>query len=556
MLDFIKNLFGSKSERDIKSILPVVEKIKKSYEEIKKLSNDELRNKTAEFKSKINNFIQADQDQIKKLKSEISENPDIELTEKEKIWGEIDRLEENITEKLETILNEILPEAFAVMKDTARRFKENPEIEVTASERDKDLSTSKANVNIQGEKAVYKNTWEAGGNTITWDMIHYDVQLIGGVVLHQGKIAEMATGEGKTLVATLPVYLNALSGRGVHLVTVNDYLAKRDAEWMGMLFEFHGLKVDCVDLHKPNSEERRQAYLADITYGTNNEFGFDYLRDNMATDPEELVQRPHNYSIVDEVDSVLIDEARTPLIISGPTPRGDKQEFDQLKPYVQKLYGLQRKMVTQILAEAKNLIKNSGNDKEKEKEGYKLLFRAYRGLPKNKPLIKFLSEPGVRAGMQKTENFYMAEQNKNMHIIDDELYFVIEEKANSIELTDKGIDVLTEETGDDKFYIMPDIGMEVANLEKSNLSESEIRNKKSEIIRDFSIKSERIHTMNQLMKAYTLFENDVEYVVVDNKIKIVDEQTGRIMEGRRYCEGGICYPNLCHYHSAKLLQNV
>ncbi len=535
MLSFISNLFGKKSDRDIKEMMPYLNKIHEAEEQIKNISNDELRAKTVELKQRIADHIKVEEKQKADLRQKITDNPVMDIDEKESIWQEIDKIDDGITEKIEEILDQLIPEAFAVVKETARRFTENEIIEVTTTDHDRDLATKFDNINILGDKTEYANSWTAGGVKITWNMIHYDVQLIGGVMLHKGKISEMATGEGKTLVATLPVYLNALPGRGVHMVTVNDYLAKRDSEWMGMLFEFHGLSVDCIDKHQPNSEERRKAYNCDICYGTNNEYGFDYLRDNMATEPEELVQRKHNYSIVDEVDSVLIDDARTPLIISGPTPRGDNQEFDALKPYVEKLYSTQRQMVTHMLADAKKLL--ASDNKEKQKEGAILLFRAYRGLPKNKPLIKFLSEPGVKAGMQKTENFYMAEQNKNMHIIDDDLYFVIEEKHNSIELTDKGIDMITEMTGDDKFYILPDLNIDMDQIEKSDMPADEKSEKKGEILREFSMKSERVHTMNQLMKAYTLFENNVEYVVIENKIKIVDEQTGRIMEGRRYSDG-------------------
>jgi preprotein translocase subunit SecA len=535
MLSFISNLFGKKSDRDIKEVMPYLNKIHDAEKSISTLSNDELRAKTAEFKQRIADYISAEENQKADLRKQIADNPQMEIDDKEAIWQQIDKIDEGITSKIEEVLDEILPEAFAVVKETARRFTENETIEVSTTEHDRELATKFDNINILGDKTEYANSWTAGGTKITWNMIHYDVQLIGGVMLHKGKISEMATGEGKTLVATLPVYLNALPGRGVHMVTVNDYLAKRDSEWMGMLFEFHGLSVDCIDKHEPNSEDRRKAYNSDICYGTNNEYGFDYLRDNMATEPEELVQRKHNYSIVDEVDSVLIDDARTPLIISGPTPRGDQQLFDELKPYIEKIYSIQRQLVTRILADAKKLI--ADEDKEKQKEGYKLLFRAYRGLPKNKPLIKFLSEPGVKAGMQKTENFYMAEQNKHMHIIDDELYFVIEEKQNSIELTDKGIDLVTEMTGDDKFYILPDLNLDLNDLDKSELSADEKADKKGKLLREYSMKTERVHSMNQLLKAYTLFENNVEYVVIENKIKIVDEQTGRIMEGRRYSDG-------------------
>lgn len=535
MLKLLSNLFGKKSDKDIKLILPLIDKIKEEEKRITKLSNDELRQKTIEFKQKISDFIKNEESQIESLKAKTNSD-DVSVVEKEEIWSKIDKIEKEIVEKIEEILKQILPQAFAVMRETARRFKENEVVKVRANERDKYLATKYDNISIVDNEAHYSNSWMAGGAMIKWDMVHYDVQLIGGIVLHEGKISEMATGEGKTLVGTLPIYLNALPGRGVHVVTVNDYLAKRDSEWMGMLMEFHGLVVDCIDKHEPNSENRRKAYLADVTYGTNNEFGFDYLRDNMATEVPELVQRKHNYAIVDEVDSVLIDDARTPLIISGPTPKGDDQEFDQLKPHIQKIFNAQRNLVNQLLADAKNLLKNT-NDSEKEKEGYKLLFRAFRGLPKNKAIIKFLSEPGVKVGMQKTENFYMQDQMRNMHIIDDELYFVIEEKQNSIQLTDKGYDLLTEETGDPKFYILPDMGSVLADLEKSTKTKSEIAEIKSDLMREFAMKTDRVHTMNQLLKAYTLFERDVEYVVMDNKIKIVDEQTGRILDGRRYSDG-------------------
>ena len=491
--------------------------------------------KPFEFKQRIADHISAKEKEIEDLKIQLNSD-EIEIDEKEKLYSQLDKLEKESYELTQEILNQILPEAFAVMKDTARRFVENEYIEVTATQMDRDFAAVKANVMIEGDKARYKTNWIAGGNMIRWDMIHYDVQLIGGVVLHQGKIAEMATGEGKTLVATLPVYLNALPGKGVHIVTVNDYLAKRDSEWMGVLYEFHGLKVDCIDKHEPNSDARRNAYNADITFGTNNEFGFDYLRDNMTSNPEEMVQRVHNYAIVDEVDSVLIDDARTPLIISGPTPQGENQAFEELKPNVVKLYNAQRNLVTRLLADAKSLSEDENNNENMKKAGEQLL-RAYHGLPKTKALIKFLSEPGMKALLLKTENFYMQEQSKNMHIIDDELYFVIDEKNNTIELTDKGIDLLTESYDDPTFYILPDIGNELAELEHSDLLESEKLEKKSQMMIDYSIKSERVHTVNQLLKAYALFEKDVEYVIMDNKIKIVDEQTGRILEGRRYSEG-------------------
>jgi len=531
----LKKFLGTKSEKDIKGLSPVAEETKKVYPAISQLSNDELRVKTVEFKERIANAIADEETQIASIKQRIDAEDDLDIEEKEKLYNSIDQLEKVCYQKTQDALNEILPEAFAVIKETARRFKENETVEVTATQMDRDLAARKDNINIVGDKALWDNRWVAGGNMITWDMVHYDVQLLGGMVLHQGKVAEMATGEGKTLVATLPVYLNALPGKGVHIVTVNDYLAKRDSEWMGVLYEFHGLAVDCIDRHEPNSNERRNAYLADITFGTNNEFGFDYLRDNMSRNPEELVQRPHNYAIVDEVDSVLIDDARTPLIISGPTPRGDNQEFDQLKPEVLKLYNEQRALVTKILAEAKILLANPTS--ENEKRGGELLLRATRGLPKNKAIIKFLSEPGMRALMQKTENFYMAEQSKNMHLIDDELFFVIDEKNNTIELTDKGIDLITKSYQEADFYILPDVGAEIAELAKSQLTEAQRAEKKADLLRDYAIKSDRVHTVNQLLRAYALFEIDVEYVVMDNKIKIVDEQTGRILEGRRYSEG-------------------
>lgn len=536
MLSILKKFFGTKSERDIKEIMPVVAKIHKAYETISQLSNDELRSKTLEFKQRIAEYIAPEENRIRELKNRIDTELDMDVEEKSAIYKEIDQLSKTSYQKSQQILNEILPEAFAVMKETARRFKENEKVWVTATDRDRDLAARKNNVIIEGDKACYLNQWMAGGNMITWDMVHYDVQLIGGIVLHQGKIAEMATGEGKTLVATLPVYLNALTGKGVHVVTVNDYLAKRDSEWMGVLYEFHGLTVDCIDKHEPNSEARRKAYLADITYGTNNEFGFDYLRDNMTQSPDELVQREHIYAIVDEVDSVLIDDARTPLIISGPTPKGEDQLFDELKPMVSKLYNLQRNLVTKILAEAKELL--SGNPTpEQETKGGELLLRAHRGLPKHKPLIKFLSEPGIKALLLKTENFYLQEQAKNMHIIDDELYFVIDEKNNTIELTEKGIDALTESYQDPHFFILPDVGSVISEIERMNISEAEKEERKSQLMSEFAVKSERVHTVNQLLRAYALFEKDVEYVIIDNKVKIVDEQTGRILEGRRYSDG-------------------
>ena len=526
----LSQFVGNKAQRDLKEIQPIVEKVKVAYLEIVKLTNDELRGRSQNLKENIRNIIKDEENEISSLKAK-AESDSTSFDEIESIYSQVDKLEKEINKKIEKILDESLPEAFAIIKETAKRFKENEKIVVQATEADKNLAAIKANVSIEGDKAIFLNRWTAGGNEVVWDMAHYDVQLFGGVVLHQGKIAEMGTGEGKTLVGTLPVFLNALTGRGVHLVTVNDYLAKRDSEWMGPIFEFHGLTVDCIDRYQPNSEERRQAYLADITYGTNNEFGFDYLRDNMAINPMDLVQRKHHYAIVDEVDSVLIDDARTPLIISGPVPRGDNQLFDELKPRVEILVNEQRKLVTQILAEAKNLlIKN-------DEKGGLFLFRAYKGLPKNKALIKFLSEQGMKQLLHKTENFYMQENNKNMHLATDELFFVIDEKQNSIDLTEKGIDLLTAKAEDERFFIMPDIGTEIADMEKSNLSKHDMVARKDEMLRDYSIKSERIHTVNQLLRAYTLFEKDDEYVVIENKVKIVDEQTGRIMEGRRYSDG-------------------
>lgn len=547
MLDILNKVlgkvFGNKSEKDIRDLSPRVEQINAHFEAYKSLSNDELRGKTTEFKSRIAEATKTQNEAIDKLKKKIDAE-DLDINEKEVIYDEIDKLEKELSEALHQILDEILPEAFAVVKETARRFKENQSITVSATAQDQSLAANKSHVSISGDKAIWQNHWEAAGNEITWDMLHYDVQLIGGMVLHQGKIAEMATGEGKTLVATLPVYLNALTGRGVHLVTVNDYLAKRDSEWMGPLFEFHGLTVDCIDKHRPNSEERRRAYRCDIIYGTNNEFGFDYLRDNMASRTQDLVQRAHNFAIVDEVDSVLIDDARTPLIISGPTPKGDQQEYIQLKPRVDKLVNAQRKLITELLAESKKLLAStSENTTDKKqldanlKKGGEQLLRCYRGLPKNKALIKFLSEPGVRATLQKTENFYMQDQNKEMHIIDDELYFVIEEKQNAIELTEKGIDLITEQGDDPNFFIMPDISSELSDLDQRIPDMEKRAIEKDRLIADYAEKAERIHAVNQLLKAYAMFEKDVEYVVMDGKVKIVDEQTGRVMEGRRYSDG-------------------
>ena len=543
MANFLSKLFGTKSDRDLKEVKPFLDATLKINPEIQKLDNDQLRAKTIEFKERIRKEVEAEENELSTLRQRIEEEYDMPVAEKEEIYKRIDKLEKESYDKTQKVLNEILPEAFSVVKETARRFAENSEVVVTATDHDRELAVKRDSVNIVTgpdgqDKAVYKNQWMAGGNMITWDMVHYDVQLIGGVVLHSGKIAEMATGEGKTLVATLPVYLNALPGKGVHVVTVNDYLAKRDSEWMGMLFEFHGLTVDCIDKHEPHSEERKAAYRADITYGTNNEFGFDYLRDNMSRNPEELVQRGHNYAIVDEVDSVLIDDARTPLIISGPTGKDDEdQEFDRFKPVIEKLYNAQRNLVTKVLADAKNGLA-ANPDPKPEEEPAKLLLRAYRGLPKSKALIKFLSETGMKAVLQRTENFYMQEQNKYMHIIDDDLYFTIDEKNRTVELTEKGMDFLTGLGEDRNFYQLPDIGSMIAELEHENLSPEEKAAKKEKIYNDFAIQSDRVHTVDQLLKAYTLFEKDIDYIVDENKqVKIVDEQTGRIMEGRRWSDG-------------------
>jgi preprotein translocase subunit SecA len=531
--DFLGKILGSKGKRDLKEITPFVDKIKEVYEGIAILSNDELRAHTEVLKTRIQDYVSPDVLRIAELKANIE---DTEIDLREKIYSEIDKLEKDITSKYEEILDEVLPEAFSIMKDTARRLTENSEVIVTANDFDRELATKHDFVTIQGDQAHYKNEWTAGGTLIKWEMVHYDVQLFGGVVLHKGKISEMGTGEGKTLVATLPVFLNALTRNGVHLVTVNDYLSKRDSEWMGPLYMFHGLTVDCIDKHKPNSEERRQAYLADITFGTNNEFGFDYLRDNMATAPLDLVQRKHNYAIVDEVDSVLIDDARTPLIISGPVPKGEDQLFEELRPKVERLVNTQRTLVTKYLADAKIHIK-SENEKVRE-EGALALFRSFKGMPKNKPLIKYLSEQGIKALLLKTEEFYMQENNRNMYVATDPLYFIIDEKNNTIELTDKGIDLITDNTDDAQFFVLPDVGSEIADLEKDkNISPEEKQSQKDDILQAYSIKSERVHTINQLLKAYTLFEKDVEYVVMENKVKIVDEQTGRIMDGRRYSDG-------------------
>ena len=532
--EFISKIFGNKASRDMKEIQPWVEKVKAVYPEISKLSNDELRAKTQELKQIIKNSAVEENRKIEELKATIE---DTELEKREAIFSQIDKLEKEVLDKYEKALNEVLPTAFAIVKDTARRLSENDEIVVTATDFDRQLAgEGKDFVSIDGDKAIWKNHWTAGGNDMKWNMVHYDVQLFGGVVLHQGKIAEMATGEGKTLVATLPVFLNALTGNGVHVVTVNDYLAKRDSEWMGPLYMFHGLSVDCIDKHQPNSDARRRAYMADITFGTNNEFGFDYLRDNMAGSPKDLVQRKHNYAIVDEVDSVLIDDARTPLIISGPVPKGDEQLFEVLRPLVERLVEAQRKLATQFLADAKRLIYS--DKKEDVEAGFLALYRSHKALPKNKPLIKFLSEPGIKAGMLKTEEIYMEQNNKRMPEAVEPLYFVIDEKLKSVDLTDKGVDLITGNSQDPTLFVLPDIAGQLSALEnETGLTDEEKLTKKDELLTNYAIKSERVHTINQLLKAYTMFEKDTDYVVMDGQVKIVDEQTGRIMDGRRWSDG-------------------
>ena len=530
LLDSVLKVFvGDKSKQDVKSISPIVDEIKTFEKALEALSHDELRAKTVEFKSKIADARASFNAQIDELNTKAENTEDID--EREDIYLEIDNIKDEIYTVTEDVLNDILPEAFAVVKETAKRFVNNTEVKVTANAFDREISGDNDYVTLDGDQALWANSWDAAGKPITWDMVHYDVQLIGGIAMHQGKIAEMQTGEGKTLVATLPVYLNALAGRGVHLVTVNDYLAKRDSAWMAPIFQFHGLSIDCIDYHRPNSDERRKAYNADITYGTNNEFGFDYLRDNMAHSPDDLVQRPHHYAIVDEVDSVLIDDARTPLIISGPIPKGDEHEFDALKPKVQQIEEVQRKYLVGVLAEAKKLIA-AGDTKE---GGFQLL-RVYRGIPKNKALIKFLSEEGIKQLLQKTENFYMQDNNREMPKVDAELYYVIDEKNNQVELSDKGVEFLSGKD-DPNFFVMPEMGTEIAKIENKGLSSEKEAAEKEILFRDFSVKSERIHTLNQLLKAYALFEKDTQYVVMDNKVMIVDEQTGRIMDGRRYSDG-------------------
>ena len=535
MLGFIQKIFGgSKSEKDVKKIAPVVAKVNQFFATYQSLTNDQLRGKTQEFRQRIKEHLTAIDAEIAERNAAAEALPFNDLLGKDAIYQEVDKLKKDRDKKIEEVLEEILPEAFAVVKETARRFKENTDIVSSATQLDRDLSVKKDYITIDGDKSIFKNTWTAGGGQVTWNMVHYDVQLIGGAVLHSGKISEMATGEGKTLVSTLPSYLNALPGEGVHIVTVNDYLARRDQEWNGTIFEWLGLTVDCIDKHQPNSEERRKAYLADITYGTNNEFGFDYLRDNMVHTPEEMVQRKHHFAMVDEVDSVLIDDARTPLIISGPVPRGDDQQFHIHKPRIQQLVQEQERIIRNALNEAKKQI-GEGNDDPKG--GGLHLFRAFRGLPKYSPVIKFLSEPGVKVKMQKAENFYLQDQQRNMHIVDEELLFHIDEKNNSVELTDKGLAMITRTGEDPDFFVLPDIGVKLAEVEKSGAATDEKLQLKEAILNDYAQKADRIHTVQQLLKAYTLFDKDVEYVVMDGAIKIVDEQTGRILDGRRYSDG-------------------
>lgn len=531
-LDFLSKIFGNKSQRDLKEIQPWIDKVKAVYDEIAQLSDDEIRERTAQLRQQIQDYVAEDRKELDELRASVEDKT---LEEREVIWREVDKREKAILDKMEEVLDDILPQVFSIVKNTAYRFANAEEIWVKATDLDRELATKFDFITVDGDTAIYRMLWNAGGNDIRWDMVHYDVQLIGGTVLHKGKIAEMATGEGKTLVATLPVFLNALTGNGVHVVTVNDYLAKRDSEWMGPLYMFHGLTVDCIDRHQPNTAARRAAYNADITFGTNNEFGFDYLRDNMANSAEELVQRRHNYAIVDEVDSVLIDDARTPLIISGPVQNGSEQLFEEFKPQIEIVVEAQKKLTQQILLEAKRLI--ASEDKKEQEEGFRQLFRAYKGMPKSKALIKYLSEPGIKTGMLKTEEYYIADNQRFMPEITDELYFVIDEKMNSVELTDKGHALLAEKSGDTEFFVLPDIGSQLAELEHQGLSTEELATRKEQLSSDYDIKSERVHTVNQLLKAYALFEKNDQYVVIDGKVMIVDEQTGRIMDGRRYSDG-------------------
>ncbi|HTE08017.1 MAG TPA: hypothetical protein VK628_04605, partial [Flavitalea sp.] len=535
MLGFISKMFGgSKSEKDIKSIEPQVAAVNGHFANLESLSNDELRGKTLEFRNKISEHLNEIDQQISELAKKAEDLPPAEILDKDGLYQEVDKLKKDRDEKIEEILNELLPEAFAVVKETARRFMENTSLTSTATELDRELSLQKSYITINGDQSVFQNSWTAGGNMVTWNMLHYDVQLMGGSVLHQGKIAEMATGEGKTLVSTLAAYLNALAGEGVHIVTVNDYLARRDSEWNGTIYEWLGLTVDCIDKHQPNSNERRKAYAADITYGTNNEFGFDYLRDNMVHSPEEMVQRKHHYAMVDEVDSVLIDDARTPLIISGPVPKGDEQQYHLLKPRVEKLVDVQKQVTNKYLNEAK---KKFAEGDDEPKSGGLALMRAFRGLPKNSALIKFLSESGVRVKLQKAENYFLADQQKEMPKVDEELYFHIDEKNNSVELTDRGLQTITKSGEDPEFFVLPDIGVQLAEIDKVDVPAEEKLQQKELLLNDYSIKADRIHTVQQLLKAYTLFDKDIEYVVMEGAVKIVDEQTGRILDGRRYSDG-------------------
>lgn len=540
MTKIISKIFGDKSDRDIKALWPRVETINEFYETYQSLTNDQLRAKTDEFKQRINDYLKDIDEKMQEHRDQIEQDPDIHPEEKENIYDELDQLDKDRDEKLEEILDQLLPEAFAVMKETARRFKDFEQVDATANEHDKEMATQKPHIHIEGDRVLYDTAWDAAGISIDWDMVHFDVQLIGGMVLHQGKIAEMATGEGKTLVSTLPAYLNALSGHSVHIVTVNDFLARRDTEWNGPLYNFLGITVDCIEHYKPNSHGRKNAYQCDIIYGTNNEFGFDYLRDNMARSPEQIVQRKHHFAMIDEVDSVLIDDARTPLIISGPTETSDKdqEKFYELKPKVEKLIQAQKDYVNEALTKAKKALKeNNPEDLKENDEASMELLRAYRGLPKNKALIKFLSEPGVKSFQQQVENYFMQDQGKHMHLVDDALYFTIDEKNNNVELTEKGIELISQEAEESDFFVMPNVGEQMAEIEKSDMDEDEKLKRKDELMKDFAVKSERIHTINQLLKAYTLFENDVDYITADGKVKIVDEQTGRVLEGRRYSDG-------------------